>query len=237
MLDYFYTQPQNIKTDSLIIDGDEFNHLDHVMRKKAGDRIMVVNGFGTAYEVEILEFEKKSIIGKILNTFKNHNESKIKVTIVVGILKNPAKFDFLVEKVTELGVHEIIPLITERTIPQHAKTDRWQKLALAAMKQSGRSYLPKVQELTSLPDCLTQSEKFDLKVVFHKEAENERNIGELLNDTKFKSAIILIGPEGGFSDTEIDQTTLSGFKAISLGDRRLRTETAAIATSSLLLMR
>jgi 16S rRNA (uracil1498-N3)-methyltransferase len=237
MLDYFYTQPQNIKPDHLTIEEDEFSHLTHVMRKKIGDRIMVVDGLGSAFEVELTLFEKKRAGAKILSLHTNHNESDLDVTIAVGILKNPAKFDFLVEKVTELGVKQIIPLKCERVIPQHAKTDRWQKLALAAMKQCGRSYLPGVQLLTSLDELLETSHEFQLKIVFHKDIQPAQSINELLDIHKLKSVIILIGPEGGFSDAEIEKAISNGFKAITLGQRRLRTETAAIAASSLFLAR
>jgi len=237
MLDYFYTPLKNIKSNYLIIDGDEFNHLEHVMRKKIGDRFIVVDGLGSAYEVELISVEKKIAEAKILSKHKNHNESDLNVTVAVGILKNPAKFDFLVEKVTELGVREIIPLHTERTIPEQAKTERWQKLALAGMKQCARSLLPTVQVLTSLEDLLKISNKFDLKLVFHKDIEQKPDINQLINIPNLKSVVILIGPEGGFSDSEIEKTISSGFKPLSLGQRRLRTETAAIAASSLLLAR
>lgn len=237
MLDYFYTQPQNIKPNHLTIDGDEFSHLTHVMRKKTGDRIMVVDGLGSAYEVELTQFEKKRAEAKILYLHTNHNESNLDVTIAVGILKNPAKFDFLVEKVTELGIRQIIPLRTERTIPQHTKTDRWQKLALAAMKQCGRSFLPTVQPLISLDDLFGAATKFEVKLLFHNDIQKQYNINELLKDAKLKSVLILIGPEGGFSEPEIEKTVDHGFKTISLGARRLRTETAAIAASALIMAR
>jgi 16S rRNA (uracil1498-N3)-methyltransferase len=237
MLDYFYTLPQNIKSDYVIINGDEFNHLEHVMRKKVGDRIMVVDGLCMAYEIEITKFDKRAVEGKIIEKHKNHNESELNVTIAVGILKNPAKFDFLVEKVTELGVREIIPLHTERTIPEHVKTERWRKLALAAMKQCGRSFLPTVQPLTSLDELLETSDKFDLKLLFHNDIQQQHNINELLNDANLKSVLMLIGPEGGFSESEVEKAIDHGFKTISLGNRRLRTETAAIAASALILAR
>jgi 16S rRNA (uracil1498-N3)-methyltransferase len=237
MLDYFYTSPQKIKPDHVIINGDEFNHLEHVMRKKVGDRIMVVDGLCMAYEVEITKYDKRAVEGKIIANYKNHNESELNVTIAVGILKNPARFDFLVEKVAELGVREIIPLHTERTIPEHAKTERWQKLALAAMKQCGRSFLPTVQPLTSLDELLKTSDKFELKLVFHKDIDQKQEINQLIDIHNLKSVVILIGPEGGFSDSEIEKTISSGFKPISLGQRRLRTETASIAASALILAR
>src|SRR5258707_81233 len=143
-MDYFYCPPQNIRNDTFLIDDEEFSHLVHVMRKKEGDEIMIVDGGGHAFEARIEEVRQKTARGTITRGYTNLHEPRIDVTVAVGILKNPSKFDFLVEKVTELGVRQIVPLLTERTIPAHAKIDRWQKLALAAMKQSGRSFLPRV---------------------------------------------------------------------------------------------
>jgi 16S rRNA (uracil1498-N3)-methyltransferase len=231
-MDYFYTSPEKISNTSIRIDGEEFAHLTHVMRKKAGDLIRVVDGLGTAYDVRLDCALKGIATGTILKVFQHHNEPETNLTLAVGILKNPSKFDFLVEKITELGVKEIIPLRTERTIPVHAKIERWQKLALAGMKQSGRSYLPVVRELTTLEDVLKLKTSFDALFIAHEQpAESSRAI-----DRSFRSAVILIGPEGGFSDEEFDHCRMAGFRPLYFGDRRLRTETAAIVASTLILI-
>lgn len=231
-MDYFYCSPENIFKNSITIESEEFSHLTHVMRKKAGDTIRVVDGLGTAYDVRLDEIKKKGAEGTILSTYKNHNEPKVSITLAVGILKNPSKFDFMVEKVTELGVHEIIPLKTERTIPSHAKVDRWQKLALAAMKQSGRSFLPRVQELMSLDEFLHQRHTFDLKIAAHEKAESGILLQNWLSHSP-NTIAILIGPEGGFSDQEVAQFISCGYKTVYFGKRRLRTETAAIAATAI----
>src|SRR5207237_291502 len=157
-----------ISKDSLLLDGEEFSHLVHVMRKKEGDEIRVVDGMGTAYDVQLGAVTKHMVRCGILETHSHHHEPSRLVTLGVGVLKNPSKFDFLVEKSTELGVHEIIPLQTERTIPHHAKVERWQKLALAAMKQCGRSYLPIVRTLTTLDELITQRDRFALRLIAHE---------------------------------------------------------------------
>ncbi len=236
-MDFFYTQPKNITNDTLLIDEDEYNHLVHVMRKKEGDIIFVVDGKGTAYEVEISKLIKKTAECKIIKSFRNYNESEIKLYLGVGVLKNPSKFDFLVEKVTELGVHEIIPLTTERTIPHHAKIDRWQKLVLAAIKQCGRSYMPEVKELTTFRDIINSDFNFDLKIVLHRtlDSKPEENLHDVIRIKESKNILLLIGPEGGFSDAEIGKSKEAGFVIASMGSRRLRTETAAIAACSVLL--
>lgn len=233
-MDYFYSPPANISKESLIIDGEEFSHLTHVMRKKAGDIIRVVDGVGTAYDVRLEEITKNTAHGSILTSYPNHNEPMIHITLAVGILKNPSKFDFLVEKVTEIGVREIIPLKTERTIPSNAKIDRWQKLALAGMKQSGRSYLPQIRELMSLEQYINEPHSFDLKFIAHEKA-TEQISSVKISYSSSRSIVILIGPEGGFSDAEVERCVAADYKPVSFGERRLRTETAAIVASTLLI--
>ena len=237
MLDYFYSPPEYVRGNEIIIEGEEFAHLVHVMRKKEGDRICIVDGKGTAYDVAIESINRKIAACRIELRHEHHHESMLDVTLAVGILKNPSKFDFLVEKVTELGVKRIIPLRTARTIPHHAKVNRWQKLALAAMKQCGRSFLPDVTELMSFDELLSKA-KSNLKFVAHeqrverKESTASRFPGVHLNNP----VTIMIGPEGGFTDDEIEQCMQCDVQPVYLGERRLRTETAAIVMSALILL-
>jgi len=234
-MDYFYAPPERIDDRCVVIDGDELSHLVHVMRKKAGDRIMVVDGNGCAYDVLLETVTKRSARGVIRSMYRAYHEPASQVTLAVGILKNPSRFDFLVEKVTEIGVIGIIPLRTERTIPSRAKTDRWQKLALAAMKQCGRSRLPRVKELTSLDDLLRTRETYRRRFIAHVEANHPTSAGESLSAVP-DSTLILVGPEGGFSEDEIARCVGAGFEPVVLGDRRLRTETAAIALATLTIL-
>jgi 16S rRNA (uracil1498-N3)-methyltransferase len=236
-MDYFYCSPQRISTDTITIDGDEFAHMTHVMRKVVGDAIRVVDGRGRAYDVTITAINKKIARGTILRSYEMLHEPKVFCTLAVGVLKNPSKFDFLIEKVTELGVSEIIPMRTERTIPSHARIDRWQKLALAAMKQSGRSYLPTVRDLSTFEEILEESDVSDdaLKLVAHEQPGNTPETVLTILRRSYRRAIILVGPEGGFTEKEFEEARRHGFVHLSLGPRRLRTETAAIVVTSLLL--
>jgi len=234
-MDYFYSPPHNILGTTFIIEGEEFSHLVHVMRKKEGDEIRIVDGEGNAFDARIEAIKKKTAHGTIVRTYIKHNEPPVGVTLAVGVLKNPSKFDFLVEKVTELGVRRIIPLLSERTIPSHAKVDRWQKLALAAMKQSGRSYLPRIGELTRLEDIFVHEKQFDLKMIAHEKAESAQMFPRtIVRDAK--SVLVIVGPEGGFSDGEVAQCMENQFHPVYFGARRLRTETAAIVAATLALI-
>lgn len=241
-MDYFYVPPDRIKGDTTTIEGEEYNHLVHVMRKKVGDTIRVVDGKGTAYDVTISGVKKRAAVGTITAKHSSHNEPAYGVTVAVGVLKNPAKFDFLVEKLTELGVREIIPITTSRTIPLRAKTDRWQKLALAAMKQCGRSFMPIVHELQPLTSVLSSAPSYQLPIICHNSGAAAQHLSSLilvrrneLASSGERGVLLLVGPEGGFSDEEFDQCVQSRFLPVSLGPRRLRTETAAICAASLFL--
>lgn len=228
-MEYFYTPPKLISPSELIIEGDEFAHLTHVMRKTIGDPIRVVDGVGTAYDVKIIGIDKRSARCAITGAHKRLHEPDIDLTLGVGILKNPSRFDFLVEKVTELGVNTIVPLLTGRTIPRHAKVERWQKLALAAMKQSGRCVLPVIGDLTSFNEFVTSAPTDCLKFVLHE--QSTQPIATPLASNSHNILRLCIGPEGGFADDEIAFAEGEGFLSVSLGQTRLRTETAAIAAA------
>ncbi len=234
-MDYFYCPRENISPTSFFIEGDEYSHLVHVMRKKTGDLIRLVDGVGNAYDARIENLKGKSVHGAILQKLEHHNEPSVRVTLAAGMLKNFSKFDFLVEKVTELGVHEIIPLRTERTIPAHSRNDRWQKLALAAMKQSGRSFLPRVTDVLTLEQLLVAEQKYDNKFVAHEIRMPDSAITPV-SGGRNTSILLVVGPEGGLSDAEIDTCLNNGFTPLYLGERRLRTETACIVAVALALM-
>lgn len=230
-MEYFYTPPRHIADGHVFIDGEEHAHLVHVMRRKVGDHIRVVDGMGTAHDVTLIEVERRFARGKISGTMERHREPGVDLTLAVGILKNPSRFDFLVEKVTELGVREIVPMMTERSIPHHAKSDRWQKLALAAMKQSGRAFLPPVRQLSTIEE-IAGSSNHAARFIAHEQANAE---SRLALPPESGSVLLLIGPEGGFTGAEVQACESFGCQPVSLGVRRLRTETAAIVGAALII--
>ncbi|HUN66112.1 MAG TPA: RsmE family RNA methyltransferase [Bacteroidota bacterium] len=224
--DYFYCPPRQIREGRFTIDGEEGAHLVHVMRKKAGDTIRIVDGAGTAYDAGITGIRGKTVTGDVIARYEDLHEPALHVTLGVGMLKNPSKFDFLVEKTVELGVRAIVPLLTERTIPSHAKTDRWQKLALAAMKQCGRSYLPRIHDVTPLSALLAESPPGVPKYIAHEQPLDGAGAGGSVPSAG--QLLLLVGPEGGFSEGEVSDARDAGCRPLFFGERRLRTETAAI---------
>ena len=233
-MEYFYAPPSHITMPTLRIEGEEFVHLSHVMRKKENDTICVVDGCGNLYEAAITRITGRAAFCTVTSHTTGVNEPLRQAILGVGILKHGANFDFLVEKATELGVHTIVPLFTERTIPTHAKPDRWRKLALAAMKQSRRCFLPLIGPLTFLADFLRSSDRAAVCLIAHEKTEHL-----LLRDSIPRDAsrvVLVIGPEGGFSEGEIVLAKEEGFVPVGLGPRRLRTETAAIVAVAQALM-
>jgi len=235
-MDYFYVKPEDVRSHGLTLRDDESKHLVRVMRKTIGDHIFVTDGNDTMYETVITEIDIKSTHCDIVAMHRKYNEPHIDVTLAVSLLKNPARFDFLVEKATELGVRTIIPLLSERTVPKHEKHDRLEKIALSAMKQSGRSWLPKVQMLKTFKHLIDNSHHWPVKYVPHEKTDPSQTIlSEFKHHDKVHTLLVAIGPEGGFSEEEITLALQSGFKTVSLGARRLRTETAAMVALAQLI--
>lgn len=229
-MDYFYVPPNEIHDRIAVIRGDEFKHLARVVRKKEGEQIVLLDGEDTSYQAVIRTIAKDHAECEILERKQRLNEPAAEVTLAVSILRNPARFDVLVEKATELGVRTIIPMVAERTISKSEKHVRLEKIALAAMKQCGRAYLPKILPLTSFGDILTRADHFSLRLLPHEQSSADASIVTVLGSHAGSSSIlIVVGPEGGFTEAEVAAALEKGFLAVSLGPRRLRTETAAIA--------
>ena len=232
-MDYFFVDPKDIQGRVALIRGEEFRHLSRVVRKKEGEHVMLVDGADTAYEAVIRLIDRIHAECEILGTQNRANEPRIDITLAVSLLRNPARFDVLVEKATELGVRTIVPLLCDRTVPKSEKHSRLEKIALSAMKQCGRSYLPRIQPLSSFDALLEEALEYSLRLIPHEKTEQSQFIGSVLqHHTNLRSVLIVIGPEGGFTDHEVALSGEKGFIPISLGPRRLRAETAAISAVS-----
>ncbi len=241
MITNFYCEPENIKKDNLKITGEEKKHIVSVLRYNKGDSIDVVDGRGNIYQVEITDVGKNEIKCKIISKNIGENEPEIHLTLAQPLGKG-YKMDWVVEKATEIGVSSIIPLITERTIiklgdlkKEKAKIDRWRKIAIASMKQSLRSVLPDIKPVTKLDQLLTQIRKYELTLIgsLESDAKSLKNLSQLKKP--LRKILVIVGPESGFTDDELTQLKSAGAIPLSLGKIRLRTETAGIVLSSLVL--
>lgn len=231
-MEYYYTEPENVNIESklLSIEGYEYRHVVKVLRKKQDDIINITDGLRNIYVCKIVNILRDSVLCEIIESKYNLNEPKVKLRLFVSPLRNNDRFEFLIEKAVELGVYEIQPVISKYTIQQAAfsktKMERMQKIIISAMGQSQRCYLPAIHNTMTLNDMIFKSEKYINRIVYYEYAEfKEGIITKLDND---ENICIFTGPEGGFDRSEIQQLIKNGWQVRSLGERKLRTETAAI---------
>ncbi|HTP12078.1 MAG TPA: RsmE family RNA methyltransferase [Bacteroidota bacterium] len=232
-MDYFVVDKKDVQGMTLYLRGEESRHLSRVLRKRVGDHVFVTDGADTMYEAAVVRIDREEVECDIVDLKVRVNEPRTEVALAVSLLKNPSRVDFLVEKAVELGVRTIIPMQCERTIPEHEKHARLEKIALAAVKQCGRSYLPKIIDLMEFDTLVQHAQGYSLRLIPHEKTEQSQFVGTVMqHHPNVKSVLLLIGPEGGFTDREIELASGNHFIPISLGPRRLRTETAAISALS-----
>lgn len=242
-MESFFVNPANIKNGRAEIDGDEFHHLARVSRKKVGELIYLFDGTGRIYTARIVKITRESAECEIVEENFMKGELPVNLSVAQAVLKNPERFEFAIEKLTEIGVNRIIPLITERVIPAKSpedispnKMERWRKIIFSACKQSNRAIIPELCKPVNFKNLLSTFGEHDKKIIFH-EGENFKRIlfYDYLDELKNAGSILIaIGPEGGFSDGEIEMAISFGFDVISLGDRRLRSETASVIASGII---
>jgi 16S rRNA (uracil1498-N3)-methyltransferase len=206
--------------------GQEFKHLSQVMRHKVGDQLELTDGKGSHFKAELKAVHKQHASVCILNK-KNIPEPSAKFAIAMALLRNQERFEFFLEKATEMGVSDIYPIVTHRTVSRpekkqlDKKTERWTKIVKSAAKQSGRVWFPIVNHPISYQEALQLN--YNRKFIPY---ENSGNPMALPAD--LSSVLFCIGPEGGFTESEIEAAQIEGFQVCSFGEHILRAETAAI---------
>ena len=214
----------NINDNIALFEEEEARHV-RVLRKKPGDILHFVDGKGGMYKGEILEIHKKQCTLSILNHHPAYHQRNVHLHIAIAPTKNIARLEWFLEKATEIGIDEITPIRCERSERKKIRADRLNKILMSAMKQSVKAYLPKLNELTDYQAFIKQK-KADMNFIAYC---NDDALNHLKKEySPPKNVTILIGPEGDFSPKEINLALENGFKGISLGDSRLRTETAGI---------
>lgn len=240
----FFTEPHNISETEGKILGDDVKHIYKVLRLSEGEEVVLNNCEGIEYLGEIETITKSEVIVKIIKRLDINNESKVKVHLFQGLPKGQ-KMDLIVQKGTELGISEFIPVTTARVDVklkgEFKKLDRLNRIALEACKQSKRSVIPQVKEVIDFNEAISELKKMDLIIVPYENAEDfgiktlvrklERDNVDLDN---INNVGILIGPEGGFEESEIDDLKEQGAYIVTLGNRILRTETAGFTATALI---
>jgi len=219
------------------ITGQDAKHIFKVLRKKTGDQMSITDGKGRDYNAVISMAMPDIIKIDIIEKLDSITESFINITLCSGMLKDK-KMDFIIKHVTQLGIQKWIPFFCERSIPRpnikriKNRKKRWESIAKESLKQCNRSCIPQISEPLSFKTFMEQSENHDLKIAFH-ETSNQK-IKTVEKSISPKKIIILIGPEGGFSQKEILLAKEKGFLSHALGPRILRAETASIAACTLI---
>ena len=232
----FFAPLEQISDERLSLSGEEFAHAVRVLRHREGDILHVVDGAGGWYSARLDFVSRDEAICQILERKQDVGESPYQLTIACSPLKSPARLEMLVEKASELGVRRLLPIWSERTERARIRKERLERVALAAMKQCGRSRIIEIEEPISFANLIVDP-SFETKLICHEQTSSSRLISSVINHGTADSVVIAIGPEGGFTDEEIGSAANAGFQVVSLGDRRLRAETAGIVAATAMLLR
>ena len=234
-LPFFYIESFDASQQLITLNEETSKHVVQVLRMQVGEQLNLTDGKGSLLTAAISDAHKKHCVVQI-QAASYQPQAARKITIAVSLVKNASRFEWFLEKATEIGVTEIIPLLCERTERQHFRYDRMKGIVVSAMLQSQQTWLPVLHEPMKFENLkMTQFENA-LKLIAHCE-ETAKNPFSNFQIDQFSNCIILIGPEGDFTNEEINQAIAAEYKPVMLGETRLRTETAAVVAATLLKIR
>ena len=237
MARFYVPQPQ-IEKGTLKVEGEEVKHIRKVLRLRAGDEVTVFDGLGREFEGTIVDEGFSSVVIKVQNVYSSKGDSPLEVTLAQSLLKGE-KMDYLIQKATELGVKEMIPFLSSRSVPLVDKPGglkrhhRWERIAIEASKQCGRGVVPKIESVQGYSEMLRKASQNTLCLILW-EKEGVRLKEVLEGSGKRKKVFFIIGPEGGFSREEVEEAKRAGFIPVTLGRKILRAETASLCFLSIL---
>lgn len=220
----FYTSEINNDTETYFFDKEESKHIVKVLRKKEGDILFVTNGLGFLYKTEITLASEKKCTVKIIES-KQENQLPFYIHLAVAPTKMNDRFEWFLEKATEIGIQEITPIICDHSERKIIKTDRFEKILQSAMKQSNQFFLPKLNEPISFKEFMNLNHEGNLYIAHCEDTIKNDLHKNIPTNEKYT---LLIGPEGDFSTKEIEIAIKNSYKPVALGNTRLRTETAAV---------
>ncbi len=231
-LPYFYEPSITSVNTIMMLDEDTSKHCVQVLRMREGEKLQLTDGKGSSYTASIVSADKKKCSVRIEESSYKKQETKM-VCIAISLLKNANRFEWFLEKAVEIGVQQIVPLLCERTEKQQYKRERLQTIVVSAMLQSRQVWLPSLHQPTAFTEVINSSESFTQKLIAHCIDDNDKTE---INTTSIQNNVqMLIGPEGDFTEKEIALALQNGYWPVSLGSTRLRTETAGVVASALLL--
>ena len=228
----FFVKPEQVSSDKIRISEAEAHHIKDVMRLGVGDEVLAFDGTGKEYTGLIEKISSKEVIVKIKSAIEAKKKKRFEITLVQAIPRLE-KMDFIIQKATELGVDKIMPVITKRTIVvlegERAKQrlSRWERIATEAAKQCGRVVVPKIEPITDFRSALEQTKKSSLRLLAALVKEQVK-LKQALKDFQEGNISVFIGPEGDFTEEEVNSAREQGVVIVSLGELVLRAETASL---------
>lgn len=232
--------PERIQGNKVSFTAEELHHLLHVMRYREGERVIVGDGIERSFLVEITQLTPKRGEGIILEILQEDRELPVRITLAQALTKGD-KMDWIVQKATELGVSSLLPFTSSRTIvkldrkKEEERLLRWKRIAKEAAEQCHRVKIPDLHPILSYQQLLLQASIFDAAFIPYEQERNRSLFSYVRQIPAGKKVLILIGPEGGFSEDEVEDAMKAGMIPVSLGKRILRTETAGIVALSAFL--
>lgn len=242
---HFFVKEEQIRTNdgaasSVTLMGPDVNHIRNVLRMKPGDEILVGNGNDADYLCRIDQIAPEQVTARILSRAEN-TELPARITLFQGLPKGD-KMELVIQKAVELGVYRVIPVNALRSVvkldpkKEETRIRRWNAISVSAAKQSGRVLVPEVAPVMEFDEALDCAADFDVKMIPYEHARGMSLTRQMVEQVRPETSVgILIGPEGGFEETEVSAACEAGFAPISLGRRILRTETAGLAILSILM--
>lgn len=224
----FFTEKENI-SEAVVLKGDDARHIGKVLRMAVGDEITVCDREGTDYLCRIEKIDKESVKASVLSKERCPAELDCKITLYQCIPK-AGKMDSVIQKATELGAAQIVPVLSKYCVAKGEKAERWQKIAYEAAKQCKRGIIPIVRNTVSFEEAIREMSEMDVSFMPY-EAATDGKISVMCDE---KTVGFIIGPEGGFSEDEVKKAEATGIKICTLGKRILRTETAGSAVLAVL---
>jgi 16S rRNA (uracil1498-N3)-methyltransferase len=236
----FFIEQTKITSTKIFITGSDAAHIKKVLRMKSGDRIGLFDGRGFEYEARIENLLAGSVEVSITKRFLSASESPVQIIVAQALLKDK-KMDILARQLTEIGITKLIPFTSIRSVPRpdkkrlSARRKRWEKIAIEALKQCSRGHVTEIGETITFNDVIKIDDECDLKIVFwENESKPISDAVQQVHDRHYRKILAVLGPEGGFTEKEIEDARASGFATASLGPRILRSETAAVAACTIL---
>ena len=239
----FYVTKEQIHNEQITITGPDVNHIKNVLRMGPGDELIICNGQGKDCYCIIELVSEKNILAKIVSIQDTGTELMANITLFQGLPKKD-KMELIIQKAVELGVYEIVPVMTNRVIvkieddkKKKKKLERWKAIAESAAKQSRRGIIPKIHPIVSFEKALQLGSSLDFGILPYENEKGIKYTKEVMNQIgQYKSIGVYIGPEGGFDESEVIAAQNHGIKPITLGRRILRTETAGLAVLSMMML-